>query len=196
MRIGSEDRTKVWTMVGVLSLALIAIIWNFSGGGTSPVRAPGSAAVESTGAPTVKVPRHSRLRPKATLDPTVRLAMLERSENEEYRGRGRDIFALPAPAGLAIPKPIKNPLLPKPPITPYVPQPDPGPPPINLKFYGFASKSGQPKKIFLSAGDDIFIGAEGDIINRRYKILHIGTTSVDVEDVLTNNKQSLPLIQS
>ncbi len=196
MRIGSEDRGKVWTMVGVLSVALIAMIWNFSGSDTVRVAAPGSAAVDSTGAPILKVPRHSRLKPKATLDPTVQLAMLERSENEEYRGRGRDIFAPPPPPGQLIPKPIKNPLLPKPQPPPYVPPPDPGPPPINLKFYGFASKSGQPKKIFLSAGDDIFIGAEGDIINRRYKILHIGTTSVDVEDVLTNNKQNLPLIQS
>ena len=194
MRVGSEDRTKVWIMVGVLSLALVAVIWNFSGNGAVVV-VPGNAAADSpAGSPALKVPKHSRLRPKATLDPTVQLAMLRKSENEEYHGRGRDIFAPPPPPDLEIPQPIINPLLTK--KFPPPPPVNPGPPPINLKFYGFASKAGQPKKIFLSAGDDIFIGAEGDIINRRYKILHIGATSVDVEDVLTNNKQSLPLIQS
>ena len=196
MRVGSEDRTKVWIMAGVLSLALVAMIWNFSGNNTVVV-VPGNASVESTaGSPLLKVPKHSRLRPKPTLDPTLQLAMLRNSENEEYHGRGRDIFAPPPPPGVEIPRPVKSPLLTGPAPVAYVPPVNPGPPPINLKFYGFASKAGQPKKIFLSAGDDIFIGAEGDIINRRYKILRIGATSVDVEDVLTNNKQSLPLIQS
>ena len=196
MRVGSEDRAKLWLMVGVLSLALVTMIWNFSGNGPVVV-VSGIPAVDSpAGSPALKVPKHSRLRPKNTLDPTVQLAMLEKSENEEYHGRGRDIFAPPPPPGTEIPRPIKSPLLSQTAPVAYVPPVDPGPPPINLKFYGFASKAGQPKKIFLSAGDDIFIGAEGDVINRRYKILHIGATSVDVEDVLTNNKQSLPLIQS
>jgi hypothetical protein len=41
----------------------------------------------------------------------------------------------------------------------------------------------------------VFIAAEGDIVNRRYKILHIGTSSIEVEDVLNNNRQSIPLTQ-
>ncbi len=36
---------------------------------------------------------------------------------------------------------------------------------------------------------------EGDIVNRRYKILKINNNSVDVEDVLTNNRQTLYLTQ-
>src|SRR5678815_133330 len=68
--------------------------------------------------------------------------------------------------------------------TPVVAPPTP---PINLKFFGFASKPGQPKKIFLSQGEDVFIAGEGDIIDRRYRILHITPVSVEVEDVLNNN---------
>ena len=34
---------------------------------------------------------------------------------------------------------------------------------------------------------------EGDIVDRRYKILQVGTTSVDVEDVLTNHTETIPL---
>ena len=69
----------------------------------------------------------------------------------------------------------------------------PPPPPIDLKFYGFASRKDGYKRIFLSKGEDIFIAKEGDIVDRRYKIVRIGQNSVDVEDVLTNNRQTLPL---
>ena len=69
------------------------------------------------------------------------------------------------------------------------------PPPINLKFFGFASKPGEAKRIFLSQGEDVFIAGEGDIVNRRYRVLHISPAAVDIEDVLNNNRQSIPLTQ-
>jgi len=71
----------------------------------------------------------------------------------------------------------------------------PPPPPINLKFFGFANKPGEAKRIFLSQGEDVFIAGEGDIVDRRYRILHITPVSVEVEDVLNNNRQSIPLTQ-
>ena len=41
----------------------------------------------------------------------------------------------------------------------------------------------------------MFIAGEGDIVDRRYRILHIGPGSVEVEDVLNNNRQTIPLTQ-
>jgi len=82
------------------------------------------------------------------------------------------------------------------PVGPPAPPPPPPPPPITLKFFGFANKPGEPKKIFLSQDGDVFIAVEGDIVNRRYKIIHISPTSVEVEDVLYNNRQSIPLTQA
>jgi hypothetical protein len=75
------------------------------------------------------------------------------------------------------------------------PPPVPPPPPITLKFFGFANRPGETKKVFLSQGEDVFIAAEGDIVDRRYRVLRISPTAVDVEDVLNNNRQSLPLTQ-
>lgn len=75
------------------------------------------------------------------------------------------------------------------------PPPPPPLPPINLKFFGFASKPGEPKKIFLSQNEDVFIAAEGDIVNRRYRVLHIAPNSVEIEDVISSNRQSIPLTQ-
>src|SRR5439155_981691 len=68
-------------------------------------------------------------------------------------------------------------------------------PAITLKFFGFANKPGEPKRVFLSQGDDVFIAAEGDIVDRRYKVLRISPMAVEVEDVLNNNRQSIPLTQ-
>ena len=67
--------------------------------------------------------------------------------------------------------------------------------PIPLKFYGFATQAGQPKRVFLSSttGEDVFVGTEGQVINRRYRIVKVNNTSVEVEDILNNNKQTLPL---
>jgi hypothetical protein len=78
---------------------------------------------------------------------------------------------------------------------PQPPAPPPPPPPIDLKFFGFASRPGEPKKIFLSQGEDVFIATEGDIIDRRYKVLRIYPMSVEIEDVLNNNRQQIPLTQ-
>ena len=58
-----------------------------------------------------------------------------------------------------------------------------------------ALPAGQPKKIFLSQGEDVFIAAEGEIVDRRYRVLRISPNSVEMEDVLNNNRQSIPLTQ-
>ena len=125
------------------------------------------------------------------LDPTLDLNLLSQSEEIKYAGNGRNIFVA---GSVPIETPRKNgspratevgDVRPPPPIPP--------PPPITLKFFGFANRPGETKKVFLSQGEDIFIAAEGDIVDRRYRVLHISPTAVDVEDVLNNNRQSLPL---
>jgi hypothetical protein len=123
-----------------------------------------------------------------TLDPRLRLDLLKLSEGTEYKGAGRNIFRAEA----EIPKPVESAI--KTAETPPPPPPGPPPPPpINLKFVGFASGTGAPTKVFLTQGDDIFVAAEGEIVNRRYKVLRINPNSVEIEDVLGNNRQTIPL---
>jgi hypothetical protein len=114
---------------------------------------------------------------------------LRASEEIKYTGRGRNIFQ----AQIDIPKVVANPV--KQPQVQLPPPGPPPPPPIPLKFFGFASKPGETKRIFLSQGEDVFIAGEGDIVNRRYKVVRIGPSSVEIEDVLNNNRQSIPLTQ-
>ncbi len=72
----------------------------------------------------------------------------------------------------------------------------PPPPPIPLKFYGFASSPGERKKIFLKQGEDVFVAGEGEIVNRRYKVIRISPTSVEIQDLVNSGPpQNIPLTQ-
>ena len=54
---------------------------------------------------------------------------------------------------------------------------------------------GEENKVFLSEGSAVFVARQSDIVNRRYKVLRITPTSVEVEDVISNARQTLPLTQ-
>jgi hypothetical protein len=71
--------------------------------------------------------------------------------------------------------------------------PPPPPPPIPLKYLGFSNRAGEAKKAFLQDGENTFVQVEGDVVERRYKIVKITNNSVLVEDVLNNHQQSLNL---
>ncbi len=129
--------------------------------------------------------------PDMSLDPTLRLQLLHAVEGITYGGSGRNIF-VEQPDAPPIPEVKQSPVV----IADTGPPPPPPPPAITLKFFGFASKAGEPKRVFLSQGDDVFIAAEGDIVNRRYKVVHINPNSAEIEDVLFNHSQSIPLTQN
>jgi len=111
------------------------------------------------------------------------------SEDTKYAGTGRNIFKVFVEPP---PKVIVSPILPKPDPGP---PPPPPPPPIPLRFYGFATPAGGAKRIFLAQNEDVFIAKEGDIVNRRYKIARISPNGVEILDVLSNNRQIIPLTQ-
>jgi len=187
MKLGTENKTKTVIAALLAVVALVLVVNAFRGGeenSAPPAAAPQSSATGArAGAPAATKPSHPLL--AQTLDPTLRFDLLKSSEDITYQGSGRDIFR-------SQPEPPKIPIAAKPDVKPGPPTPPP-PPPIDLKFYGFASRKDGFKRIFLAKGDDIFVAKEGDIVDRRYKIVHIGQNSVDVEDVLTSNHQTLPL---
>lgn len=195
LKTGSENRTKLIAAVALMVLAVgLLARWLFFAGDTSAAApAPPAAQGLAAGAGRhVMTPGAKKHLSERSLDPTLRLDLLADSEDTQYEGKGRNIFRAEAD----IPKPVAPAVPSRPqPTAPPAPQGPPPPPPIPLKFYGFASGPGEPKKIFLSQGEDVFIAKEGDIVDRRYKIVKISPTSVEVEDVLTNNMQSLPLTQ-
>ena len=196
MQIGSENRKKVMWAAGLGMLAVLLVVYEFSGFSSAPVTAAQPTAGTNTTRNLTRRTRGGKDKPvsEPRLDPTLDLRLLAETENTKYTGNGRNIFVaqadpIPKPIASAMKQDIGS-------LTPPPPPPPPPPPAIPLKFFGFANKPGEPKKVFLSSGEDVFIAVEGDIVDRRYKVIHIGPMSVEVEDVLYNNRQSIPLTQS
>jgi hypothetical protein len=115
------------------------------------------------------------------------------TEKLVYTGSGRNIFST-ASAPVEIPKPVAS-ARPKPVVPVYTPPPGPPPPPpIDLKFFGTASSANGRRQAFLLHGQDVFLDADGEIVQRRYRVITVSANSILVEDMTNNNRQTLPLI--
>jgi hypothetical protein len=199
MQVGAENRNKLIAAVALMVVAAFLVVrWLFPSDGTpaesaAPATSTGIAPLESPRPASTAVRKGGRKTISAalSLDPTLRYDLLRASEDTQYKGSGRNIFQ----AQVDIPKPVA-PVQIAPPAPPPPPPGPPPPPPIDLKFFGFASRPGEPKRVFLSQGEDVFIAGEGDIVDRRYKVRRISAASVEVEDVLNNNRQEIFLTQN
>lgn len=181
MKVGTDSPVKTITAI---VLAIIAVLFlartYFSGTGEA---APATTAARPATKP-------GTTKQVSTLDPTLRTDLLRPAEGTKYEAKGRNIFS----TVIDIPQPTREVIkTTPPPVT--APSGPPVPPPIDIKFIGFASKAGQPKQIFLMQNEDVFVAKEGEIVNRRYKVVKINPNSVEIEDVLNNNHQSIPLTQ-
>jgi hypothetical protein len=183
----------------VVALALLVSQFSgFFGGGSSSAAAPVPSSTAQPFSADTAVGRNAAKNHKPagkkdareSLDPSLRFDLLQASEDTKYQGTGRNIFRVFVEPP---PKPIAPVVREQPQQTgPALPPP---PPPINLTFYGFATPQGGIKRIFLAHGEDVFIAKEGDIVDRRYKVGKITLNSVEILDVLSNNRQSIPLTQ-
>jgi hypothetical protein len=203
VKLGLENRkqTIAAAVLGVLLLLVVAYEFMPSSS-TIASTAPTATAAESSASPASAARQPARrsstpakkVQPPQSLDPTLHLQLLASTEAIKYEGSGRNIFVAQAEE---IPKPLfpgttdakKDAPL-------YTPPAVPQQQPIPLKFFGFASKPGEPKKVFLIKGDDTFIAGEGEIVDRRYKVVKISPTSVEIQDVVGSGPpQSIPLTQ-
>jgi hypothetical protein len=138
------------------------------------------------------------------IDPTLRLDRIAQLRTLDLEGGERSIFDFgppPRPKAMPVVQPIKPvPTVPVPaqspvPAVPAAPV-KPPPPPIPLKFYGYVDPSlDSSRQAFFLEGDDIFVAGENDVVNNRYRILHINPNSAIVEDTATKSQQTLPLIE-
>jgi hypothetical protein len=200
VKLGTENRKQTIVAATLGVLLLLIVVYEFMpSSSTIASTTPAATGLQELPSHAARPARRSsgsasgkKERPPQSLDPTLHLAQLALSEQIKYEGSGRNIFV--SQADPVIPMPLapgrtdgKDPQT-------YVPPPQTAPPPIPLKFFGFANRPGEPKKIFLSKGDDVFIAGEGEIVDRRYKVVRISPTSVDIQDVVGSGPpQNIPL---
>ena len=141
----------------------------------------------------------------STIDPRLRLDLLAKVQAVELAPAERNLFMYGAAAPVApaidpgkiIPKTQAQIQAEQARLQAQAGPPVPPPPPaITLKYYGYtAQRVDGRKRAFFLDGDDIFVAAEGELIKKRYKVVRIGVTSVEVEDTQFNHTQLLPLAE-
>ncbi len=148
--------------------------------------------------------------PPAPTDARIRLDLVEKpAGSAEEIGRRNFFQYRQAPAAPVVPGQRGGPGItpevpsapvnvPSAPVRPAGPVAPPGPPPIPLKFQGYAvnSSSGGQMTAFLT--DDAsrhYNVSTGEILMGRYRITQLSPIFVEVEDLETNRRQTLPLLK-
>jgi hypothetical protein len=207
MKTGSEDKKKltILCVVGVLALGAVYYMCNeLFGGGPAPAPAAVTAPVEakepvaSSALPGIAVGHAAKNVGTAStlLDPTLKMGPMLVTEALVYSGSGRNIFSMTSvPVAVVIPKALA-PARPKGSVMPVVMGPvgPPPLPPIDLKFFGTATSANGHRRAFLLHGEDVFLASDGDVVQRRYRVVSIAANSIVVEDLTNNNRQTLPLL--
>lgn len=128
-------------------------------------------------------------------EPDLRLDELANLQKLEYSGTHRNIFIAtppppePTPADKSADTNRRHPTWTVPPPPPELPLTVPA------QFFGYAfSKSGR-RVAFFSAGDDVMVVPEGDVFMNRYRVVKIGTESVDVDETTSGKHARLPILQ-
>ncbi|HXX16917.1 MAG TPA: hypothetical protein VEJ47_18600 [Candidatus Eremiobacteraceae bacterium] len=122
---------------------------------------------------------------------------LGESQSTVYKSSGRNIFVEgPAPVAPTA-QTTQASTAPKTPsrLYPTVDRPpEPPPPVLSMKFFGYGTLPGNgARRAFLLDGDDIHIVAEGDTVQNHIRITRIGNDRIEYEDTVTGKKNSTNL---
>jgi hypothetical protein len=161
---------------------------------------------DTTNAVQAPAPPKVSEKPPAQVDAKLRWDLVDKQSGEESAGR-KDVFQYhqtpPAPS-VSQRGPIPPQTTPRPPDigfpgTPVrqIPAAPPGPPPIPLKYQGYAASTapGGSFTAFLADDSRHYNVTVGEVLMGRYRILGISDKAVDVEDLEYQRRQSLPIVK-
>ena len=184
MKVGAENRLQL-TAASILAVLAVILVGRVIAGWVAPTEIASVGDRRSSAT-------ESNIGTKATrldaFDPTLRSDWLGLSESSQYQGPGRNIFRLEASRLRTRPEPVPMRSAPVQ-LTNF------SLPTVGLRFFGSARTPGESERIFLSNDVDVFIGKKGEIVDRRYRILQITATSVEIEDLISGVRQTLFLNQ-
>ena len=163
-------RNQIIALVLLLGILALVLYRNWSGPSSLPVISAADA----------------KYQPLSVENPSLRLDLLERIRKFEYSGRHRNIFS----ASLPPPPP------PKVDATMAGRAGPPPPPPlvVPVKFFGYvADVQTGLRRAFFTDGEDVFIVAEGETLLSRFRLLHIGNATADIEEIASGRRATLAL---
>ena len=128
--------------------------------------------------------------PLAVESPALRLDLLEQLKAFQYQGPQRNIFSIVLPP-------------PPPPVaaTPVIPaEPVPAPPPpmvIPASLLGFVTDpSTGIHRALLGAGDDVYVLGIGEVVLSRFRLVQIGSSTVEMEEISSRRRATLTLVEN
>lgn len=186
----AKERRRLWVLVALL-VVLAAVVW-YQLGNAIPAGSTAAAPTAGSRPPGPRVPGQAGSASEAG-PVVVDLAWLDRPRPEPITGK-RDPFAFGGgpevrepPAGGVGPAVEVEPALAEGP-----PEPPP-PPPIPYRFIGVLDAPGAGRVAVLSDGRFVYHGREGDIIDGRYRLVSVTSSSVQVEYLDGRGRQTLRL---
>jgi hypothetical protein len=166
------DRTKVYILIALSAVLAAVAFYNLKGASPAAVAAKTSASYQ----------------PIAIENPALHLDRIERLRKLEYHPTGRDIFTaqLPPPPR---PKNVEE----HKPIGPPAPPPEPALV-VPFKYYGFSADAVTKKRLgFFTNGEDVYIAAEGELVQGKFRVVSIGNTWAEVEEMSSNRRARLTM---
>ena len=204
LALGTENKRQVILVVVLFAVVLgvggVELNHAFAGPSTParPATAPVPALRNVPVAPnaTQAAGNEAQKLTNAGIDPTLHFDKLAQSEDIEYSGAGRNIFSAESePISIPAPKASARPGPGGPAGAQNTPPPQPKPPAIDLKYFGYSEDGSKVLKAFFMRGEDIFMAKSGDIVDHRFKVGAIRPLSVDVTDLAYNNTQTISISQ-
>jgi len=200
--MSKQDRQKFSILIVLLVvLGMTAVL------GYRMNQPPTTAAVQ---VPETKISAN----PPAPTDARIRLDLIEKAEGSQEEIGRKNVFQYQKPPASRPPVPgsggsastTPRPEQPAPPSVGLPPTTSgssasaaaPGPPPIPLKYQGYAAESAPGGQMTAFLTDDAsrhYNVTPSEILMGRYRINQISTASVEVEDLETNRRQTLPLLK-
>ena len=132
-----------------------------------------------------------KFRPIAVENPALKVELLERLKKLQYEGSHRNIFSSVAtPPVSAVPPPVIAP----PPITAPSGLSGSAPLVIPATFYGFVTdaQTGMRRAFFME-GENVYIIAVGEMLLGHYRLVQIGNSSVELEEISTGRRATLTM---
>lgn len=177
-----SGKSEKWA-AGILAVVSLGLLANliFHSGLTARAGNPTTPKVRSTGV-RAPVPRTSAQDVALAGDPEVDLTLLENLQNRPLPELARNPFEFPPP-----PAPHRS--------AGGVAQPQapPPPPPLPLHAIGYSQQAGQPPQAVVVGEEEIFVVHAGETFGKRFQVLSLTPTRVEIHDAVTQQTVQLPI---